>query len=175
MPLSVPLFEPVLSTKWDDMVRLPWRPIEAVPLAHWLMFYDVAKSRSLRTGGSHPDTTTDFMDIPGAGAVTNMKLIDKNSKQLHQLYDYNHLLFTMQTRQGERDRGVIIEEEAIQRIKLLGQVNILRDQLGVDTADINYRSKLAEEVERELAQLRKGKKLAAATLETTGSDDDEES
>ena len=30
------------------------------------------QSRSLRTGGSHPDTTTDLMEIPGVCDVTNM-------------------------------------------------------------------------------------------------------
>lgn len=175
MPLcsTLPSFQEVLSTKWDDVLRLPWRPIEALPLSHWFTFYDESKSRTLRTGGSHPDSTTAFMAIPGLGAVTNMKLLDKKSKQLHQLFDYNHLLFTMQTRKGERDRGVMIEEEVVQRIKLLGQVNILRETLGVDTNDINRRSKLADQVEQELAQLRRGKKLAAATESASNEEEDD--
>jgi hypothetical protein len=62
----------------------------------------------------------------------------------------------MQTRKGEREVSVVIEEEAVKRIKLLGQVNILRDTLGVDFNEINKRSKLAEQIERELAQVRRG-------------------
>ena len=91
--------------------------------------------------------------IPGLSAVTNLKLLDKKSKQLHQLFKYNHLLFTMQTRKGEREVGVVIEEEVVKRVKLLEQMNILRDMPGVDSTEINKRSKLAKEIERELAQL----------------------
>ena len=29
------------------------------------------------------------------------KVVGKKSKRLHQLFDYNHVLFTMQTRKGE--------------------------------------------------------------------------
>ncbi len=72
------------------------------------------------------------------------------------MFDYNYILFTMQTRKGEREVSVVIEEEAVKRIKLLGQVNILRDTLGVDFNEINKRSKLAEQIERELAQVRRG-------------------
>ena len=110
--------------------------------------------------------------IPGLSAVTNLKLLDKKSKQLHQLFDYNHLLFTMQTRKGEREVGVVIEEEAVKRIKLLGQVNILRDTLGVDSNEINKRSKLAEQIERELAQLRRGKKLASTSTDSVSHEED---
>ena len=52
--------------------------------------------------------------------------------------------------------GVVIKEEAAKRIKILGQVNILRDTLGVDSNEINKSSKLAEPIERELAELRRG-------------------
>jgi hypothetical protein len=98
------------------------------------------------------------------------------------LFDYNHLLFTIQTRKGEREVGVVIEEEAFKRIKLLEQVNILRDTLGVDSNEINKRSKLAEQIERELAQLRRGKKLASTSTgsvsheegNTSSSDNDNE-
>ncbi len=41
--------------------------------------------------------------IPGLGAETNLKLLEKKTKQLHQLFDYNHILFKMQTRKGERE------------------------------------------------------------------------
>jgi hypothetical protein len=44
------------------------------------------------------------------------KVVGKKSKQLHQLFDYNHLLFTMQTRKGERDGDVVIEKEDVMRI-----------------------------------------------------------
>ena len=81
------------------------------------------------------------------------KVVKQKSKQFHQLFDYNHLLFTMQTRKGEREVGVVIEEEVVKRIKLLEQMNILRDMLGMDSNEINKRSKLAKEIERELAQL----------------------
>ena len=53
--------------------------------------------------------------LPGLGAVTNLKLLEKQSKQLHQLFDYNHLLFTMQTRKGEREVGVVIEADQAPR------------------------------------------------------------
>ena len=106
------------------------------------------------------------------GAVTNLKLFEKNSKQLHQLFDYNHLLFTMQTRKGEREVGVVIEEEVVKRIELLGQVNILRDTLGVDSNEINKRSKLAEQIERELAHLRRGKKLASTSTNSVSHEED---
>ena len=106
------------------------------------------------------------------GAVTNLKLFEKKSKQLHQLFDYNHLLFTMQTKKGEREVGVVIEEEAVKRIELLGQVNILRDTLGVDSNEINKRSKLAEQIERELAQLRRGKKLASTSTNSVSHEED---
>ena len=67
--------------------------------------------------------------ILGLGAVTNLKLYEKNSKQFHQLVDYNNLLFTLQTRKGEREVCVVIEDEGVKRIKLLAHVNILRDTL----------------------------------------------
>ncbi len=43
----------------------------------------------------------------------------------------------MQTRKGEREVGVVIEEEDVKRIKLLEQMNILRDMLGMDSNEIN--------------------------------------
>jgi hypothetical protein len=84
--------------------------------------------------------------IRGLGAVTNLKLLENKSKQLHQLFDYNHLLFTIQTRKGDREVGVVLEEEAVKHIKLLGQLNILRDMLGVESNEINTRSKLAKQI-----------------------------
>jgi len=76
MPLSLtlPSFQDVLSTKWDDVLSLPWRPIEALPMSHWLTFYDESKSRTLRTGGTRPDTTTTFMGIPGLVFSSNIAL-----------------------------------------------------------------------------------------------------
>ena len=79
MPLSLtlPFFREVLSTEWNDVLRPLWRPIEALPISHWLTFYDDSKSRTLRTGDSRPDSATCFMGISGLGAVTNLKLLDK--------------------------------------------------------------------------------------------------
>ena len=61
-------------------------------------------------------------------------------------------------------------------------MNILRDTLGVDSTEINKRFKLAEQIERELAQLRRGKKLASTSTNrvshkednTSSSDNDNE-
>ncbi len=91
------------------------------------------------------------------------------------MFDYIHLLFTMQTRKGERDGGVVITEEVCYRIKLLGQVNILRDTLGVDSNDRNWSSKLANQVEQKLAQLRRGKKLAVLSIERVSNEEDKNS
>ena len=63
--LTLPPFQVVLSTKWNDVLSLPWRPIEALPMSHWFTFYDESKTRTLKTGGTRPDTTTAFMGILG--------------------------------------------------------------------------------------------------------------
>ena len=103
------------------------------------------------------------------------KVVRKKSKQLHQLFDYNHLLFIMQARKGEREVGVVVEEEVVKRIKLLGQVNIMRDTLGVDSNEINKRSKLAKQIERELAHVRRGKKLASTSTNIVSHEEDKTS
>ena len=68
--------------------------------------------------------------------------------------------------------GVAKEEEAVKRIKLLGQVNILRDTLGLDSNEINKRFKLAKQLERELAQLRRGKYLALTSNDSVSHEED---
>ncbi len=70
-------------------------------------------------GGSGPYTTITFIEILGLGAVLNMNLLDTKSKHLHQLVDYKRFLFTMQTRKGERDWGVVIEEEVVNALSSL--------------------------------------------------------
>ena len=77
----------------------------------------------------------------------------------------------MQTRKGEREVGVVIEEEDVKRIKLLEQINILRDMLGMDSNEIK-RSKLAKEIERELAQLWRGKQLASTWTDSVSHEED---
>ncbi len=72
--LTLPSFEDVLSTKWDDVLSLPLRPIEALPMPHCFTFYDESKSRILRTGGTRPDTTTTFMGILGLVFLSNIAL-----------------------------------------------------------------------------------------------------
>ena len=78
----------------------------------------------------------------------------------------------MQTRKGEREVGVVIEEEDVKRIKLLEQMNILRDMLGMDSTEINKRSKLAKEIERELAQLWRGKRLGSTSTDSVSHEED---
>ncbi len=78
----------------------------------------------------------------------------------------------MQTKKGEREVGVVIEEEVVKRIKLLEQMNILRDMLGVDSTEINKRSKLAKEIERELAHLWRGKRLPSTSTDSVSHEED---
>ncbi len=72
--LTLPPFQEVLSTKWNDVLSLPWRPIETLLMSHWFTFYDESKSRTIRTGGTRPDTTTTFMGIPGMVFSFNIAL-----------------------------------------------------------------------------------------------------
>ena len=44
--------------------------------------------------------------------------------------------------------------------------------LGVDSNEINKRSKLAEQINRELAQLRRGKKLASTSTDSVSHEED---
>ncbi len=62
--LTLPPFQEVLSTKWVDVLSLPWRSIEALPMLRWFTFYHESNSRTVRTGDTRPDTTTTFMEIP---------------------------------------------------------------------------------------------------------------
>ncbi len=100
------------------------------------------------------------------------KVVRKKSKQLRHFFDYNYLLFTIQSRKEEREVGVVIEEEDVKRIKLLEQMSILRDMLGMDSDEINKRSKLAKEIERELAQLWRGKQLASTSSDIVSHEED---
>ena len=69
----------------------------------------------------------------------------------------------------------MIYEEVVKRIKLLELVIILRETLGVDSNDINRMSKLPNQVEQELAQLRRGEKLAIAANESVSSEKEDNS
>ena len=65
-----------------------------------------------------------------------------------------------------------MEQEVVKRIKLLGQGNnISRDTFSVDSNVINRRSKLADQEEQELAQLRRGKKLAVMSTECVSNEE----
>ena len=157
---GVPEFVDISGTSWEEVKMLPWLPIHAVPMKTWDAFYGCHLRSPLRDG----DHTSNFMGIPGLGAVTNMGRLRKGHKDIGHRFDYNHLLFTLQVEAGERDQGALIDAEALKRMTLLGKINNLREILRLDSEDpeLSKLCKLSAAVEKELAELRKGKKAAAA-------------
>ena len=158
----LPEYVEINGTSWDDVSKLPWLPITALPLPTLYAFYMSSLNGIEPRPGK--DSTKSFKGIQGLPAFTNMKRLGQskfnNNYVLHGQYDFNHLLFTLQVEKNEIDKGVKIQNEALERMKVLGQINQLRTLLNIDVEAIDRRTKLTEEIEKELTLIRKGKKQA---------------
>lgn len=173
---GVPEFEDITGTSWDEVKGLPWKPIMAVPVATWETFYSDIVWTRLGKKIAAKDQTSSFMGIPGIGAVTNLGILSGGRlKDIRQEFDYNHLLYTLQVNAEERIAGARINPEAMERMTLLGKINNLREELKLPDEDTSARlSELQIELEKEMADLRRVKKVAAKSSAAAAEDDDDD-